>query len=471
MISRETKNVPGIASPHTPRARLGRVRPGKEPVFLGKHRLPLSGAQQGLQVALLDSLSHLRFRISPASCSCRRHEPTLISSKLLLVNGQTLKGPFLNQDFLRYQMQMCSNERSKVALTSVVQWLPASGRNALTHAGNSMYLTSATLDDLLRQVLERLVRSPNRINGTRGTLHELTGVLLRLRNPRARLSHTEQRGKIFSGLGELLWYLAKSDKLRFISYYLPRYKDESEDNRTIYGAYGPRLFSMRGQDQIQNVVNLLKHKPESKRAVIQVFDAGDISAVRKEIPCTCTLQFMIRRGQLDMFTTMRSNDALIGLPHDIFAFTMMQEIVGRTLGCEIGTYRHFTASLHLYNAQLEEARQYLQEGWQATSNVAMPPMPREDPWPAIDWLLRAESAIRRGRPLDLRKLSLSPYWADLVRLLRVYRCSRDGDGVGISRIRRNMSSPVYDAFIGKREAATLRTTGQLTLEFPDETRT
>src|SRR5258706_1711153 len=103
-----------------------------------------------------------------------------------------------------------------------------------------MYMTEATLDDLLRRVIEKLLKSKNRINPTRGSATELTGVLLRITNPRARLSRTEKKGTLFSCLGELFWYLAKSRSLRFISYYLPNYRECSDDGRTIYGGYGPR---------------------------------------------------------------------------------------------------------------------------------------------------------------------------------------------------------------------------------------
>ena len=75
-----------------------------------------------------------------------------------------------------------------------------------------------------------------------------------------------------------------------------------------------------------------------------------------------------------MFTNMRSNDAFIGLPHDIFAFTMIQEIVARALKLEPGTYSHAVGSLHLYKTNRDAARKYLKEGWQST--VVMPRCPK-----------------------------------------------------------------------------------------------
>ena len=67
------------------------------------------------------------------------------------------------------------------------------------------------------------------------------------------------------------------------------------------------------------------------------------------------------------------NDAYIGLAHDIFAFTMLQELMARSLGVDVGPYRHSIGSLHLYDSHRAAARAYLREGWQET--VSMPPMP------------------------------------------------------------------------------------------------
>src|SRR5436190_16801342 len=111
-----------------------------------------------------------------------------------------------------------------------------------------MTISAATLDDLLRHVLDRLLRKGVRVKASRGWNRELLGVALKLTNPRARLSHTEKKGTVFSGLGELAWYLAGSNDAKFVSYYIRRYDKDSEEDGTIHGAYGPRLFRMRGQN-------------------------------------------------------------------------------------------------------------------------------------------------------------------------------------------------------------------------------
>ncbi len=321
-----------------------------------------------------------------------------------------------------------------------------------------MYLTAETLDDLLVKVYRRLLRKrgASDIKPTKGAATEINGALLQIKNPRARLSRTERKNTLFSCLGEFLWYLAGTNKLDFIQYYIPGYEQYSDDGKTIYGAYGPRLFGLNGSiNQVQNVIETLRASPSSRRAVIQLFRGEDLDENlvrrREDLPCTCTLQFTIRNHQLHAMVMMRSNDAFMGLPHDVFAFTMLQELIARSLGVEVGPYKHAVGSLHLYTKNTKAIQDYLEEGVQ--ERIPMPPMPVGDPWPSIEKLLRAERAIRRGRQPSFA--NLTTYWSDLVRLLEVFRYSRDSakgeQRKRISEIKKQMGSPVYDAHILKRQ--------------------
>lgn len=283
-----------------------------------------------------------------------------------------------------------------------------------------MIIAADRLDDLLAKVFKRILKDGRSVQASRGANRELFGVLLHLKDPRARISRTEIKGTVFSGLGELLWYLAGSDTLEFICYYARRYEENSSDGVTVHGAYGPRLLRMRDSiNQIENVLALLKAKPTSRRAVIQLFGAEDLTQDFKEIPCTCTLQFVIRDKHLHLLTNMRSNDAFVGLPHDVFAFTMIQEIFASILGVALGSYRHAVGSMHLYDDDLTDVHAYLDEGWH--EKVSMPPMAKKAVWPSVKALLHAEGELREGRDVEVSSLRLAPYWADLVRMLQVYR--------------------------------------------------
>lgn len=313
-----------------------------------------------------------------------------------------------------------------------------------------MYFEADTLDDLMWKVFKELEKRPfdifpTRSNGNNPT-SEIIGATLKLKNPRARLSISETRGRPFSALGELLWYLSGKNDLEFIQYFIEDYKKEADENKMIYSGYGPRLFNLRGQvNQIQNIINLLKDNPSTRRAVIQIFDGIDIG--HKEIPCTCTLQFLLRDNHLSMVVFMRSNDAFKGLPHDVFAFTMFQEIIAKSIGSELGEYVHSVGSLHLYENNLQSISNYFKEGYQSTK-FAMPAMTDSNVWDEIKKLQSAEALIRKDMPIDLA--DMDPYWADIARLLNIFHLHKKGDINSIRDIERQMNSKTYKSYIEKK---------------------
>ncbi len=193
------------------------------------------------------------------------------------------------------------------------------------------------------------------------------------------------------------------------------------------------------------MIALLGERSASRRAVIQIFNAEDVASEHTEIPCTTTLQFFVRNECLHLIATMRSNDAYIGLPHDVFCFTMLQEIVARSLNCEIGSYRHFVGSMHLYDTDRAHARSLVDEGFQ--SRIEMPPMPAGDPWPAIQSVLTAEARIRTGEIFDANLPGLDPYWSDLIRMLQIFFSSDDHY---IEALRDSMSFQRYRPYISSR---------------------
>jgi thymidylate synthase len=120
----------------------------------------------------------------------------------------------------------------------------------------------------------------------------------------------------------------------------------------FWGAYGPRAHG-----DVGNVVELLKRDPDSRQAVISLYDS-DRDLNRSDVvdvPCTLTLQFMIRDHSLEMVVNMRSNDVWLGLPYDLGQFAMLQGAIAQSLGVRVGTYTHIAASMHLYERDAEKA--------------------------------------------------------------------------------------------------------------------
>lgn len=281
-----------------------------------------------------------------------------------------------------------------------------------------MEFAGDSLDAVLFKLYKALKADGQRNKGSRGDTRELISVTLNIKKPRARLSISENRGKPYSALGELLWYLSGSDALEFIEPYVSRFADDAVGG-ILEGAYGPRLLNLRaGINQFDSIHRLLTEKPGSRRAVIQLFNAEDIATAHKEIPCTTTMQFHLRNDVLHMSVTMRSNDAYWGLPHDIFCFTMIQEMMARRLGAEMGEYHQYVGSMHVYEDHLDDMQEYVDEGFQQTRE--MPSMPQGNPFDLVDQFLEIEGRLRAGESIVAAEVFDDPYWADMIRLLQAF---------------------------------------------------
>lgn len=264
------------------------------------------------------------------------------------------------------------------------------------------------------------------------------------------------KGTLYSCLGEALWYLAGSNSLDYISYYIDKYREDSDDGNTIYASYGSRLINKDGHNQLENVINTLRNKPSSRQAVIQLFDAADIASPHKHVPCTCTLQFFVRNNCLDLVTFMRSNDAYKGLPHDLFAFTLIQELIASTILIEVGKYTHIVGSLHLYDKDNDNVKLYLGEGFQSLKFGEMPRMP-SDPGPSVAKVLENERVIRSTplQELDANSLDtseLAPYWKDLTLVLFAYKCIKSGAFDKLEALIHCLESPIYQTYLRRRMA-------------------
>ena len=150
-----------------------------------------------------------------------------------------------------------------------------------------------------------------------------------------------------------------------------------------------------------------------------------------------------------MLVHMRSNDSYKGLPGDVFAFTMIQELVARSLDVEVGRYKHFVGSLHLYETDAIRAKHFIAEGWQ--SKASMPIMPLGDQRENLGELLRLEREIRNGLDPAI-PASLPHYWKELAILLKVYRADKDkSTAAHVRSLRKQISSSVYSPYIDKRQ--------------------
>jgi thymidylate synthase len=124
------------------------------------------------------------------------------------------------------------------------------------------------------------------------------------------------------------------------------------DTQRFHGAYGDRIGT-----QIRDVVRRLKRDPDTRQAVVTLWNPLLDNASARDIPCTVALNFAVVAGKLELRTQMRSNDIWLGFPYDVFMFTQLQQSVARALELPPGPYTHGTWSLHLYKRDIERVEE------------------------------------------------------------------------------------------------------------------
>jgi len=238
-----------------------------------------------------------------------------------------------------------------------------------------------TLNHLWWDTLKQIIKQGNELNSRVGNTKEILGFQATLLDPTKNilLEFPERKFSLSYACAEMLWYLSGTFKIDMIEAYAPSYKNFAEQG-IAYGAYGGRweknpgfayensiFFHPNGKNQLEALIHLLKEKPNTRQAIITMWDSGDllhaIIGDHKDLPCTIALHFMIREKKLYLIATMRSNDAWLGLPYDVFCFTTLQRIIAEELNLELGSYIHQAGSEHIYENNFEKVNKILENCW------------------------------------------------------------------------------------------------------------
>lgn len=158
---------------------------------------------------------------------------------------------------------------------------------------------------------------------------------------------------------EAWWILSGSNRVEDIDPYMKFYKTFSDDGIFMRGAYGPKVV-----DQLGFVIDTLEKDNDSRQAVINIW--RERPGTSKDIPCTLSLQFLIRNKRLNVVTTMRSNDIVKGFTYDVFTFSMIGLAIKLLLsarGVEINLGELFVnaGSLHLYESDKTNVEKWLKD--------------------------------------------------------------------------------------------------------------
>lgn len=289
--------------------------------------------------------------------------------------------------------------------------------------------TYKTFDSAYMSVLDDLYYHADFYNAPRGfKSREKLAFDFEIENPVQRgIYNTKRKCNIIFNFAEALWYLSGSNKLSDISYYNQRMTSYSMDKQTLTGtAYGSKIFHF-GQGQLnqwENVKKILRKDPDSKRAVIQIFDANELAvADNLDVSCTLGLQFLIRHNKLQMITYMRANDAFRGMVSDVFSFTIIQELMATELNLAVGNYYHRVGTMHIYEPDNQWVTHVLKE--KRYNQFVFPSMPKENNWLMIQKLMTYEKQLRQNQLTmswqSIEQTGLSVYWQQVLALLSIYQ--------------------------------------------------
>ena len=154
---------------------------------------------------------------------------------------------------------------------------------------------------------------------------------------------------------EAFWILSGDTTVAGIAPFNKNIAKFSDDGETFYGSYGPRIHA-----QIDYVVGALLNDPDSRQAGLTIWIQNPKPS--RDIPCTVAIWFQVRDNKLNVHVFMRSSDVWLGLPYDIFNFSMLGHAVTTQLrgsllfaGLEPGILYLTAASSHLYESNREAA--------------------------------------------------------------------------------------------------------------------
>src|SRR6266487_431618 len=162
-------------------------------------------------------------------------------------------------------------------------------------------IQSKTFAGIYEDLRALLLNEGRKVDPRGLTTQELAPVSFTLMDPRSRFAyHPFRHYHLPFAVAESICLFAPTNLLANIAYFMPAYSQFSDDGISLYGAYGCRV-----SQYIEDVINKLEFDSFSRQAVLQIFENRDIRVCTKDVPCTVSLQFMIRDDKLHMHTYMR----------------------------------------------------------------------------------------------------------------------------------------------------------------------
>jgi thymidylate synthase len=215
--------------------------------------------------------------------------------------------------------------------------------------------------DLLAEVLERGAPKSDRTGtGTRSVF----GRQMRFPLEGSFPLLTTKKLHLKSIIYELLWFLRGDTNVRWLQAHGVTIWDEWAD---ADGELGPvygyqwrhwRTPDGRDIDQIRQVLDNLRARPESRRHLVSAWNPADVDRMALP-PCHALFQFYVAEGRLSCQMYQRSADLFLGVPFNIASYALLTLMVAQVTDLRPGEFVLTLGDAHLYLNHLAQAREQL----------------------------------------------------------------------------------------------------------------
>ena len=179
-------------------------------------------------------------------------------------------------------------------------------------------------------------------------------------------------------LSELLWFISGSDNIYDLKTYLKSNRlwdgnyedylnrlgiDKNDGNMgRIYGVQWRQWKGANGKvvDQLQNAIDLIRENPESRRILVNAWNAAEIGSLDVALPpCHNFFQFYVAEGKLSLQMYQRSCDLFLGVPLNIASYSVLLHIVAKITGLVPHEFTHVLGDAHIYLNHLDAVKKQL----------------------------------------------------------------------------------------------------------------
>lgn len=160
---------------------------------------------------------------------------------------------------------------------------------------------------------------------------------------------------------ELLWFLRGDTNVKYLQEHGVSIWDEwAGEDGELGPVYGHQWRSWPDYDgghidQIRNVVEQIRHNPDSRRMIVSAWNVAEISQMHLP-PCHCLFQFYVADGRLSLQLYQRSADTFLGVPFNIASYALLLMMMAQVTGLKPGDFIHTTGDTHLYLNHLEQVK-------------------------------------------------------------------------------------------------------------------